>query len=307
MPGAQISARTLAGVKAVWEQLGQLSLAYLLPLLLCELTVQMSKALKWTAVLRTVHPVRYSSALRGVIVGAAATHLVPLRLDEVLRAGVVARREGISAATVFGTVVVDRIVEVFFLGCVLGCLALGTGGLPEVFARAAWLLGGGFCGVLIGCFFLLRCEQSILAMLPENAAGTGLKSALGSLVQGLRSLPRGRGLALLLLGAAFEWTATIIFYLLILQMAAIGAPPSLAVLLALGNTVSYALPNLPGAIGFFELIQGGMLEAVAHLDPARATALALSAHALLMLPVTAAGLIVGFFEWRRPPHRGGRG
>jgi hypothetical protein len=267
----------------------------------------MSKALKWTAILQTVHPVRYSSALRGVIVGAAATHLVPLRLDEVLRAGVVARREGISPATVFGTVVVDRIVEVFFLGCVLGCLALGAGGLPDVFARAAWLLGAGFAGALLGCVVLLHCEQSILALLPESAAGTRLKSALASLVQGLRSLPRGRGLALLLLGAAFEWTATIVFYLLILQMAAIGAPPSLAVLLALGNTVSYALPNLPGAIGFFELIQGGMLEAVAHLEPARATALALSAHALLMLPVTAAGLIVGFFEWRQVPHPGGRG
>jgi uncharacterized protein (TIRG00374 family) len=299
MPDAAFGVKVAAGAHAVVGQLTQLSLAYLLPLLLCEFTVQLSKALKWTAVLRTVHPVRYSNALRGVIVGAAATHLVPLRLDEVLRAGVVARREGVPPATVFGTVVIDRIVEVFFLGCILVALALGTGGLPDVFARATWILGAGFCAVLLGWFVLVRWEGHVLRRLPEGRTGQRIGDAVASLTLGLRSLPKGSNLKLLLLGAAGEWAATITFYLLILHMAGLGAPPNLAVLLALGNTVSYALPNLPGALGFFEVIQGGMLEAVVHLDPAKATALALSAHALLMVPVTAAGLLVGFFEWRR--------
>lgn len=298
MPDAPLGLRIVAGAHAVAKQLTQLSLIYLLPLLLCEVTVQMSKALKWTAVLRTVHPVRYSSALRGVIVGAAATHLVPLRLDEVLRAGVVARREGVAPATVFGTVVIDRIVEVFFLGCILVALALGTGDLPDVFAQAAWILGAGFALVLLGCIVLIRWEDHVVRGLPEGETGQRIANALASLSLGLRSLPKGSNLKLLLLGAAGEWAATIAFYLLILHMAGLGAPPNLAILLALGNTVSYALPNLPGALGFFELIQGGMLEAVVQLDPAKATALALSAHAILMVPVTAAGLVVGFFEWR---------
>jgi len=298
MPDAPLGLKIVAGAHAVTGQLSQLSLTYLLPLLLCELTVQLSKALKWTAVLRTVHPVRYSTALRGVIVGAAATHLVPLRLDEVLRAGVVARREGVPPATVFGTVVIDRIVEVFFLGCVLVTLALSTGGLPDVFAQASWILGAGFSVALLGCIALVRWEGHFIRRLPAGQVSHRIGDALTSLSVGLRSLPRGSNLALLFLGAAGEWAATITFYVLILHMAGLGAPPNLAILLALGNTVSYALPNLPGALGFFELIQGGMLEAVVQLDPAKATALALSAHALLMVPVTAAGLLVGFFEWK---------
>jgi uncharacterized protein (TIRG00374 family) len=299
MPDADFSTRIFAGLRAVGSQLASLSTAYLLPLLLCEIVVQLSKALKWTAILRTVHPVRYSSALRGVVIGAAATHLVPLRLDEVLRAGVVARRENISPATVFGTVVVDRIVEVFVLGSVLLGLSLLTGGLPEVFQRAAWLLGAGFALAVIGCAVLLRWQERLRGGLPASRLGARIGTALAALNLGLRSLPRGRNLGLLLLGALGEWTATVLFYLLLLNMAGLSTPPALSVLLALGNTVSYALPNLPGAIGIFELIQGGMLEAVGHLNPARATALALSAHALLMLPVTLTGLVLGFFEWRR--------
>jgi uncharacterized protein (TIRG00374 family) len=298
MPEAAFLTRVVAGSKAVGEQLGSLSPLYILPLLLCEVVVQLAKGLKWTAILRTAHPVRYSSALRGVVIGAAATHLVPLRLDEVIRTGVVARREKIAPGMVFGTVVVDRITEILILGVVLAGLALVSSGLPQTFVQAAWALGGGATLVLVSCFLLVRWGGSIQSHLPTGHRWERLSGALSSLILGLRSLPRGRNLVLLVAGALCEWTATVVFYLLILHMAAINAAPGLSILLALGNTVSYALPNLPAALGVFEVIQGSMLEAVASLDPATAAALALSAHALLMFPVTLAGLILGFFEWR---------
>ena len=298
MPEATFLVRVVAGTKAVGEQLSSLNPLYIFPLLLCEVVVQLAKGLKWTAILRTAHPVRYSSALRGVVIGAAATHLVPLRLDEVIRTGVVARREKIAPGLVFGTVVVDRIAEVLILGVVLAGLVLVSSGLPQTFVHAAWALGGGAVLVLTGCFLLVRWRESILSSLPTSPRWQQLGKGLSSLTVGLRSLPRGRNLGLLVAGAVVEWTATVAFYLLILHMAAIHAAPGLSVLLALGNTVSYALPNLPAALGVFEVVQGSMLEAVASLDPATAAALALSAHALLMFPVTLAGLILGFFEWR---------
>lgn len=311
-PEASTTEHIAAGAGAIWHHLTQLQPRHLAGLLLCELVVQLSKGLKWTAILRTVHPVRYSSALRGVLVGAAATHLVPLRLDEVFRTAVVARREGIAPGTVFGTVIVDRIVEVFFLGCMLLLLAGLTDGLPavtvdvagrtvDVIQVASWTLAGGFLFVVILCLGLLRWERRVQEVLPESGLGPRIAQALGSLSVGLKSLPRGRNLALLLVGAVGEWGATIAFYLLVLGAAQVDAPPALSVMLALGNSVSYALPNLPGALGFFEVIQSGMLEAVGVFEEsasARSAALALSAHAILMVPVTLVGLVVGLVEWR---------
>jgi len=298
MPEASMAQRVFAGLDAVLAQLGNLSTAYIVPLLLCEVAVQLSKGLKWTAILRTVHPVRYSSALRGVVIGAAATHLVPLRLDEILRAGVVAKRERIAPETVFGTVIVDRIAELVVLGLVLASLAALPGALPGIFDQAALVLGGGAAGALLLCGALLRWEENIRRKLPATDFGGRLGGGLGALNQGLRSLPKGKNLGLLILGAVAEWTATICFYVLVLHMAGVITTPKLSVLMALGNTVSYALPNLPGALGFFELVQGGMLEALAALKPEEATAIALSAHAILMFPVTLVGLVLGFFEWR---------
>ena len=89
------------------RSLGSLTVAALIPALLCEAAVQLSKALKWQAVLSRVQPVRYTSTLAAVVVGAASTHLVPLRLDEVLRSAVLARREGLAPGTVLGTVPVE--------------------------------------------------------------------------------------------------------------------------------------------------------------------------------------------------------
>ena len=301
---SSIPQRALMGLRAVGSHLSSLDASILLPLLACEALVQCSKALKWTAILRSAHPVRYLNALRGIVVGAAATHLVPLRLDEVLRAGVVSRRENIPAATVFGTVVLDRIIELGLLGLVVGILSLLTGELPPLFGKAVMLLSFGTLVAIVGCLGLVAWRAPIIALLPENRIGQKLSSVLTGLAEGLRSIPRGRDLALLLLGAVGEWGATIMFYALILTSAGLDSTAALSLLLAVGNTLSYALPNLPAALGVFELIQGGMIEAVAGLDPARAAALALSAHAVLMIPVTITGLIVGFFEWRhRTPTR----
>ncbi|MEE2829421.1 MAG: lysylphosphatidylglycerol synthase transmembrane domain-containing protein [Myxococcota bacterium] len=300
---ASLGSRIAGGGRAILEHLGTLLRdhpEFLLPLLVCELAVQLSKGLKWTAILRTVHPVRYSSALSGVVVGAAATHLIPFRLDELLRTGVVARREGIAPALVFGTVLVDRIVDVFILGCLLAALSLFlVDGLEGPMATACWILGVGFVVVVVGCLALLRWESSLVARLPESPLGQRIAGWLVSLAQGLRSIPRGRNLVLLAVGVIGEWTATILFYLLILAMAGVLASPALSVILALGNSISYAVPGLPGALGLFEWVQGSMLSHIGNLPRAEANALALSAHAILMLPVTLAGLVVGLLEWRK--------
>ena len=62
-----------AGFDEVWSTLSALTLVALLPALVCEVAVQLFKALKWTAILSGTAKVRYSSALIAVVVGAAST------------------------------------------------------------------------------------------------------------------------------------------------------------------------------------------------------------------------------------------
>jgi len=257
------------------------------------------KALKWTAILRTVGPTRYSSALSAVVIGAASTHLVPLRLDEVLRAAVLSRREGLPTATVLGTVALDRLLDVLVVVLMLGAITFAVD-LPPWMHAGAVILWIGFVGAVVGVAILLRSEVGLRRRLLESSIpGLARVAALvESLALGLRSLPRGRGLLGVLLGIVGEWGATILFYGWMLQLFSKDVAGDVPVVMALGNAVAYSVPNVPGALGMYEAVQTGILEQLAGLDQAEALVLALTAHAVLMLPVTAVGVLLGIREWR---------
>jgi glycosyltransferase 2 family protein len=289
-----------AGFAAIAEALAAFSVAALIPALICETVVQLSKALKWTAILSGLKPVKYRNALSAVVLGAASTHLVPLRLDEVLRAALLARREGLPAPAVLGTVAIDRVVEVLIAGVLLGAVALGPG-LPSWMRAGAAVLWGGFAFVVLALIVFLKTEgrwadRLKASKVPGFAAAA---EVLGSLATGLRSLPRGKALIGVGIGAIGEWGATIAFYAWMLKVFSVDAGGTLSVVMALGNTVAYAVPNVPGAIGTYEALQSGILEQAAQLPEATALAIALAAHGVLMVPVTVAGLGVGLLEWRR--------
>lgn len=300
-----------AGFAAITQALAAFSVAAVVPALACEAVVQLSKALKWTAILSGLKPVKYRNALSAVVVGAASTHLVPLRLDEVLRATLLARREGLETPAVLGTVAIDRVVEVLIAGVLLGVVALAHG-LPPWMRAGAAALWVGFAVVVVALVVFLKTEGAVAERLRASKvpALPMVAGVLESLASGLRSLPRGKALGLVILGALGEWTATIAFYAWMLRVFDVTAEGALAVVMALGNTVAYAVPNVPGAIGTYEALQSGILEQGAGLDGATALALALAAHGVLMIPVTVVGLLVGLVEWRRgglssPPEDGG--
>ena len=292
-----------AGFDQVWTTLSSLTLLALLPALACEVAVQLAKALKWTAILSGTAKVRFRSALIAVVIGAASTHLVPLRLDEVVRAGVLGRREGIPSARVLGTVAIDRVVEVLVAGVLLGVVALFSDleGWMKTGARVLWI--GFVVGVVLLIAFVRaedrlrdRLATSAIPLVPRVAA------LLKGLADGLRSLPRGRALIWVLVGVAGEWLAAITFYWWALKSFAVEGGRALPVVMSLGNAVAYAVPNVPGALGTYEAVQTSVLTAPGvGLEHGEAMAIALAAHAVLMIPVTVVGAVLGLLEWRRPP------
>jgi len=288
-----------AGTGELIAALASLSFAALVPALCCEVAVQLFKALKWTAILRTVGPARFSSALTAVVIGAASTHVVPLRLDEVLRAAVLSRREGIPTATVLGTVALDRLLDVLVVVVLLGAITLVVD-LPTWMHTGAVILWVGFVAAVVAIAVLLRAEAKLQTRLLQSSIPglARLASLVESLALGLRSLPRGRALLGVLLGIVGEWGATVLFYVWIIQLFSTDIASDVPIVMALGNAVAYSVPNVPGALGMYEAVQAGILEQLAGLDQAQALVLALTAHAILMVPVTAVGILLGIREWR---------
>lgn len=280
-----------AGGARFLESLATVSPWILLPALLCEATVQAAKAARWTGLLAPIQRVSFASALRAVLVGGMATHVIPLRLDEVLRAKVLGDAEGIPPATVLGTVAVDRIIEILALGTLLGLVA-ATSTLPpplEAGLLVAWVA---FVVGAAGLLGFVLAEERLSALLLRIPMLRRLQPLAREMASGLRSLPRGRALARVLGGILAEWTATIALYGFVLLGFGLTPPTSVPLTLAVGGAAAYGVPNVPGAIGTFEAAQSTLLAATLHLPPAECLAIAVLAHAILTIPITVAGAAV---------------
>ncbi len=292
-----------AGGARFLEALSDISLWILVPAVACEAAVHLSRAWRWTGLLASIKPVRMRSALATVVIGAAATHVVPLRLDELIRAKLLGDAEGIPAARVLATVAVDRVIEILALGTLLTVIAW-MGPPPGLFGaalRVAWIA---FLVGLTGLVAFVFAEARLVALIRRyDGPGAGVAGAVAEraseMAGGLRALPKGAALGRVLGGLMIEWVATLALYVFVLLGFGLKTDAIVPLTLSVGGAVAYGVPNVPGAIGTFEAAQLTALEALLALPPDQALAVAVVAHAVLMVPVTLVGTGVALGIWMR--------
>ena len=100
------------------------------------LLVQYLRALRWRYLTDPIRPLPTGPLFRAVSVGFMANNIFPLRMGEVVRAWYLARETGVSAAAVFGTVILERVIDtlmvvVLALGVVMRGHARATTGFSR--------------------------------------------------------------------------------------------------------------------------------------------------------------------------------
>jgi len=271
--------------------------SYLLLAVAVDLTVFLAKALKWRLILLPVRRAPVSSLYSAIAVGALAANVLPFRLDELARAFFLGRKLEIPSATVLGSILVERIVDLGMLLLVAIGLVLAFGTRTGLGGGLPWLalLALGAATLVAG---LLVVRPRLVAWAsrhtPESLAGRGL-GVLEGLVRGLEGFPRGgRGAAVLLL-AVLEWALTVRYMMLVLRAFSVPLAPSGALLLVAAGYLSFAIPAAPGGLGVFELLARGSLVGGAHVEPSAALGIALVLHLLLVVPISLIG--AGCLVW----------
>lgn len=264
------------------------------------------RALRWRHLVGAVAEAEKGMLFRATAVGFMANNLFPLRIGEVVRAWYLAREVQGSGAALFGTVIVERVIDA---ACVLALFALvvGTAG-----ARAAGidpgpaLLAVGLGGVAVpfGFILALRVAPTAATALVARVAGAVLPEALtarivemvGQLAAGLGGL-RGKGsFAWVLIHSALLWgvASWIPFYVALraldLDLGPLGAgQAAYALLVWVGLAVA-----LPSAPGFFGPYHAACWIALRPFGVAKEEAVALGtlAHVVFWVSMTATGLAV---------------
>ena len=120
--------------RARWGPLLGLSIpAYLLAVYL--------RALRWRHLTNPIQRIPTGPLFRAVAVGFMANNIFPLRMGEVVRSWYLARETGVGVPAVFGTIVLERVLDIVtVVSLVFGVIAVWGVGSESAIARGAVLL-----------------------------------------------------------------------------------------------------------------------------------------------------------------------
>lgn len=262
------------------------------------------RALRWRHLTDPIQAISTAALFRAVSIGFMANNIFPLRMGEVIRAWYLARETGAPAAAIFGTVILERVIDTV---TVIGLAALALG-----------LWGAGSGGALAqGVILLIPVALAPLAALVALRLAPDRFIALAAWV--LRPFPErvseyvqgalgrfGQGLGALSGGIHLFWITA---YSLAIWLVA-GTIPILAAFAALrinmGDTyetlvaawvtqsavgMAVAIPSAPGFFGTYHAACKVALEPFG-VSPETAVALGTLLHGVFWLTLTLLGLAV---------------
>ena len=261
------------------------------------------RALRWRHLTDAIRPMPRGALFRAMAVGFMANNVFPLRMGEFVRSWYLGRECDVSATSIFGTVILERVVDALMV-VLLGLAVVGWVGAEAGAWRSALLWMLPVAGLPFALLFWLR-------LAPDQV--TGIASALARpLPGGLRARGRGQlehfsqGLGALRRGSHLFWIG---FHSLTIWLVASTLPmlagfwaldvrfdsalesllASWMLLVAVGIAVT--LPSAPGFFGVYHSACRLVLERFG-MAPEMSLALGTLLHAVFWVTLTALGFAV---------------
>ena len=250
---------------------------------------------RWRAVLRPVAPlVSQTDAFQAMVVGFAASMVVPARGGELARAEWLGRRMGLPRATILGSILLDHLVNATGL---FTAIAL----LPLVLDFPAWLNSGiavtlGLFAIAGGVVFFARPRPGAPALggtsVPQGKVAAAVGGFLARARLGLTAAGDRRALTRSYGASLVAWLLEVMVVVCALEAFGIDLPVGVAVLVLVAVNVAMAVPFAPPA-NFGTVEVGATLALLEYgVSKEHALAFALVYHLLQILPIGVGGLVL---------------
>lgn len=273
---------------------------YLFPIIFILIFSHWLRAIRWKYFLAPIGRIKTGPLFSALIIGYMANSFVPAHLGDVVRAYVVGRKNTVSASAVFGTVVVERIVDVFSL-LVLMALTIIIFPFPEWIRKSGYIT---FIIIMIFsiCLILLKVYREkglkimnkVLGFLPAKLSDR-LTDIVNSFLDGIVLLKNWKHYVIVFLLTFIMWVCYAYIFHLAFQafdfINLYSLPWYASLVLLVITTISIAVPSSPGYVGTYHyLCQIGLSE-LFNVQSDAALSFAFVAHGINMIPMFILGLI----------------
>jgi glycosyltransferase 2 family protein len=236
-----------------------------------------------------------ATATNVVVLGYAVNNVLPARLGEFARAGMMSERTGLPLAQSMTVTLVERILDgwVLFLFFELALLGVPNDALGRIASVAGTLFVLTTTVVFLVLFApsgFIRATARLSSWLPARAADKAIDVAL-AITRGMDYLRRPRDAARVTGISALVWLCEAGLFLFLLPAFGLPFSPMWALLALTVTNLGLLLPSTPGYVGVFHYFCQQALAAVG-VQAAIGLSYAVVVHLAFYLPITLWGVAI---------------
>ncbi len=219
------------------------SVKYEYVLLACVLIISSVwlRAIRWKYLFKTDDGVETYSLFRYELIGYFGNNVLPLRLGELLRAYILGKEYSLSKPYVFGTIVLERILDTLAL-ILLSIFLLFI--YPLTSLIESYIYTGIILSAILVIFLFILKRRKIVD------TESGFLLIISNFFQGFKNLEYNK-IPLLFLLSIFTWSIYWLDVHLIQYAFGFGMTPADSLLLLVVSTLFMSIPSAPGMIGTF--------------------------------------------------------
>ncbi|MFH1006226.1 MAG: lysylphosphatidylglycerol synthase transmembrane domain-containing protein [Candidatus Latescibacterota bacterium] len=277
--------------------------SYLLIALLLLFASHWMRARRHRYLLEPIKPISTGSLFSALMIGYMTNTLLPAHLGELVRAALIGQRESVPKASVFATIAVERIVDVFSLLVLMG-IACVVYPFPREIRNSGYVTFAFAAGLVIVILLLKRRPKQVASFVSAVSSpfplkiSTKLVALLSSFRDGLVPLSKPSHYATVSLLSVLLWACYAgIFFVCFHAFGFVEdyhLPWSASLVVLVITTISVVVPSSPGYVGTYHwlcMVALGLF----GVPESPALSYAIVAHAISILPVS---LLGGILAWK---------
>jgi uncharacterized protein (TIRG00374 family) len=227
-----------------------------------------------------------------LMVGYLGNSLLPARLGEVLRGYLISRREGVPIGGAFGSIALERMIDVATLACLGLAAAVGAGANGWVLQWTAVLAGIGVLVIValatVGLRPLLRLFSWLFGRGPLRLIVRRFSERLERFVHWSGGSHRRRAIIFAVGLSTVAWLSAAAANLLVARALGLSVTPAGAGLITAVSVLVTAIPSAPAYVGTFELAVVAVAQTLG-IPAAPALAFAALSHVITLIPTIVGG------------------
>jgi len=251
------------------------------------------RAWRWQYLVRPLKKIPMKDMFAADMICYFGNNVFPLRLGEILRCYALSKVSGLSAVSIFGTVVLERLLDTIVFAVILILSALIFPGMPSWIRLSTW---GAiiFVVIFLILFYIIRAKQVKLMDFVKQRLRFLSVGRFGRIfdhfVDGILTLRATPHLGLLTLQSIVIWGISIfVFWLVGVSLNIYFSMENLALLFIVTSAI-ISVPAAPGYVGTYHAGAIGVLMLLGY-DLTASQTLAVLLHAVGFISLTVIGLI----------------